>query len=91
MSVDVCFFCFFFFFLSKEKEEKPAQPSGLSREESNTFEYGKVASQLGRRSCWERKGSFKAQDLRSSVQFLVALILLQAVVIAHSEPQLVHV
>lgn len=42
---------FFFFSLSKEKEEKPAQPSGLSREESNTLEYGKVASQLGRRSC----------------------------------------
>lgn len=84
-------FLFFLFSLSKEKEEKPAQPSGLSREESNTLEYGKVASQLGRRSCWERKGSVKEQDLESSVQFSVALILLQAVLIAHSEPQLVHV
>lgn len=65
---------------------KPAQSSRLSREESNTFEYGKVAFHLGRRSCWERKGSVKAQDLQSSVQFLVALILLQAVLIAYSEP-----
>lgn len=41
----------FFFSKQRERREKPAQPSGLSREESNTLEYGKVASQLGRRSC----------------------------------------
>lgn len=47
--------CFFFFFFplyeQRERRETPAQPSGLSREESNTPEYVKVASQLGRRSC----------------------------------------
>lgn len=49
----VCLWMWFFFFFSKQRErrEKPDQPSGLSREESNTLEYGKVASQLGRRSC----------------------------------------
>lgn len=49
--MDVVSSFFFFFFLSLQaKRKKPAQPSGLPREESNTFEYGKVASQLGRRS-----------------------------------------
>lgn len=43
----------FCFFSSKQRErrEKPAQLSGLSREAGNTLEYGKVASQLRRRSC----------------------------------------
>jgi len=50
-SVFVDVVVFFFSFKQRERREKPAQPSGLSREESNTLEYGKVASQLGRRSC----------------------------------------
>lgn len=50
--VDVLFFFFFFpLYEQRERRETPAQPSGLSREESNTPEYVKVASQLGRRSC----------------------------------------
>lgn len=47
--VDVLFFLSLY--EQRERRETPAQPSGLSREESNTPEYGKVASQLGRRSC----------------------------------------